>query len=233
LPQAEEIRKMFGSIVGRYDLLNRLLSLGLDRKWRAALARSLKAQAPGTVLDLCCGTGDLGLAVLEHAGEAELLVAADFSLPMCRAARSKLSSFSLGGPAWACACADSLRLPFADRVFDSVSVAFGVRNFEDMDQGLAEIFRVTRPGGSLYILEFAPPEGFLLRTLYRPYLKLVPPLLGRLVAGAGVAYSYLSSSIESFLRPEAMLKALASCGFQNPKAAKLTLGITYLYTARR
>jgi len=232
LPQSSEIQRMFSRIAARYDRLNRILSLGRDRAWRAALARSLDINTPCRRLDLCCGTGDVASALLDTKKDIELLVAADFALPMCLAAREKLSCSS-GRERLEAACADSLELPFADSAFDFVSVAFGVRNFEFFHKGLAEIARVTAPGGRVAILEFAPPEGFLLNLLYRPYLKIVLPLAGRMLAGAGDAYSYLSTSIESFLTPEAMLQALADAGFRSPEAKKLTLGVTWLYTARR
>ncbi len=233
MPQASDIQRMFGSIVARYDRLNRLLSLGRDRAWRAELVRSLDVPALCRGLDLCCGTGDVASALCKAKKNLEVLVAADFALPMCLAAREKISS-RLPGPARvSLACADGLALPFADGVFDFVTVAFGVRNFENLHQGLAEIARITAPGGRIGVLEFAPPKGFLLNLLYRPYLKIALPLAGRILAGTSGAYRYLSTSIESFLTPEAMLQALANAGFRNPVSKKLTLGVTWLYTARR
>jgi len=233
LPQSSDIQRMFSRIVRRYDLLNRILSLGRDRVWRAALVRSLDDPALCKGLDLCCGTGDVASALLERGKGLELLVAVDFALPMCLAAREKISS-RLACPARvSLACADGLALPFTHGVFDFVTVAFGVRNFENLLQGLAEIARITAPGGRIGVLEFAPPQGSLLRFLYRPYLKIALPLAGRILAGAGGSYRYLSASIESFLTPEAMLQALAEAGFQNPVARKLTLGVTWLYTAER
>jgi len=232
LPRSTDIQRMFGQIVRRYDMLNNLLSLGRDRAWRAALARSLADPALCKGLDLCCGTGEVAAALLKAKKNLEFLVAADFALPMCLATKDKLSRFP--GPAPVSpACADSLALPFVDGSFDFVSVAFGVRNLENLFLGLTEIARVTAPGGKVAILEFAPPKGFLLNLLYRPYLKIALPLAGKLLAGAGGAYSYLSTSIESFLAPEAMLQALAEVGFSDPEARKLTLGVTWLYTARR
>ena len=232
MPRSSDIQRMFSRIVRSYDRLNRLLSLGQDKAWRTALARSLDDSLPGKGLDLCCGTGDVAAALLERSKSVELLVAADFALPMCLAAKDKLSR-SHGKAPVSLACADSLTLPFADRAFDFVSVAFGVRNFENFCRGLSEIARVTAPGGRVAILEFAPPKGFLLNLLYRPYLKIVLPLAGKVLARAEGAYYYLSTSIESFLAPEDMLQALADAGFRDPAAKKLTLGVTWLYTARR
>lgn len=228
MPTAREVKEMFGRIAERYDRLNRVLSLGRDVHWRRRLAGSLAGLGFRNGLDLCCGTGDVSLELTRHLDGLELLAAADFSLPMCRLARART-----GGTPVAVACADGLALPFPDRAFDFVSVAFGVRNFEDLAAGLAEIARVVRPGGRVSILEFAPPTGLFLRLFYRPYLRLAVPLAGRLLAGSAGAYHYLSTSIQSFLTPEQMLEALARAGFSDRGAQRLTLGVTYLYTGIR
>ena len=235
MPKAADIQKMFDSVVGRYDLLNRVLSLGRDRSWRRALGKSLRPDQGCCGLDICCGTGDVALRLLEDSrenGRIEL-VAADFSPAMCRAAKEKITSRYHGTSPWSTACADALRLPFADASFDFATVAFGVRNFENLETGLAELARVIRPSGTLALLEFAPPRGLILKSLYRPYLAIVPPVLGRLLASSPGAYRYLSTSIESFLEPAQVTAALEDAGFDNPEAVKLTFGITCLYTARR
>ncbi|MCE5270318.1 ubiquinone/menaquinone biosynthesis methyltransferase [bacterium] len=223
---------MFDNIVERYDLLNRLLSLGQDRRWRRELVRNLSG-ADGPVLDLCCGTGDVALEFLRRAPGCTPLVAADFSGRMCDSARGKLSACAPAGARWNVARADALGLPFADRSFGAAGVAFGVRNFARLDRGLSEIHRVLAPGGQLAVLEFAPPQGAFLRAVYRPYLRLAVPLAGKLLAGSGAAYGYLSSSIQAFLSPERMLAALAEAGFARAEARPLTFGVTILYTARR
>ncbi len=230
MPRAADVRNMFDRIVGRYDLLNRLLSGGRDRAWRRALRRAVAERKPAAGLDLCCGTGDVALELSRSVPGLELLVAADFSRPMCREAARK---FSRAGHSPHTCCADGLLLPFADRSFDFVSVAFGVRNFEDPGSGLREIARVLRPGGMAAILEFAPPHSRLLKALYKPYLSLAVPLAGKLVSGDSGAYRYLASSIQSFLTPEKMTECLLEAGFQHPRAQKLTLGVTCLYTALR
>lgn len=223
---------MFDKIVEPYDRLNRVLSLGLDRRWRRVLVDS--AAGCGTpVLDLCCGTGDVALQWLLRAPGNQPLVAADFSGPMCEAAARKLERRAPDGSRWEVVRADGLALPFAGRSFRAVSVAFGLRNFEDLGRGLAELHRVLDKGGKLAVLEFAPPRGAFLRALYRPYLSLAVPLAGRLLAGSGAAYGYLSSSIQSFLGPEQMSAAIVSAGFVQVKARPLTWGVTFLYTAVR
>lgn len=232
MPKAADIRNIFDRVVARYDLLNRVLSLGRDISWRKALVRSLQSSG-APVLDLCCGTGDVALDYFRHAGGTGPLVAADFSLPMCRAARSKLAGRAPSDARWSVACADALAMPFPTGSFAAATVAFGVRNFEDLERGLRELRRVIAPGGKLAVLEFAPPRGLFLRALYRPWLRLIVPLAGRLLAGPGPAYGYLSSSIQSFLTPERMCAALSSAGFSNPRSRSLTFGITFLYTAVR
>lgn len=230
MPRASDVQSMFDRIVGRYDLLNRLLSGGRDRAWRRALRRAVAGAGPDRGLDLCCGTGDVALELARGLGPGLSLVAADFSTRMCTAAAEK---FSRHHYALSVCCTDGLCLPFGDKKFDFVSVAFGVRNFEDLPHGLEEIARVIRPGGMVAILEFAPPSSRLLRALYKPYLSLAVPLAGKLVAGDSGAYSYLSSSIQSFLSPERMTSSLIEAGFRRPHAQKLTFGVAYLYTATR
>ena len=232
MPKAADIQKMFDSVVGRYDLLNRILSLGRDASWRKALAGALELDRSCCGLDLCCGTGDVALRLLTDSRGVIELVAADFSPAMCRAANKKLISRYQGGSHWWTACADGLRLPFGDAAFDFATVAFGVRNFEDLEAGLAELARVIRPGGRLGLLEFAPPRGLVLKSLYRPYMAIVPPILGRLLASSPEAYRYLFTSIDSFLEPGQVTAALNDAGFHDLQAKKLTFGITYLYTAR-
>ncbi len=232
MKKSGEIRRMFDKIVEPYDRLNHVLSLGLDRRWRRILVDSA-AGSGSPVLDLCCGTGDVSLQWLLRAPQNRPLVAADFSGPMCEAAARKLKSRAPAGNRWDVVRADGLALPFADRSFRAVSVAFGLRNYEDLGRGLAEIHRVLDMGGRLAVLEFAPPRGAFLRTLYRPYLRLAVPLAGRLLAGSGPAYGYLSSSIQAFLAPEQMSAAISAAGFVQVEAKPLTWGVTFLYTAVR
>ena len=233
MPKAGDIKYMFDSVADRYDLLNRVLSLGRDIYWRKALAKELAPRGDCRALDICCGTGDVALSLLRGSEGNLELTAADFSTSMCRAAREKILHRYRGSSRLLVTGADALRLPFGDAAFDFATVAFGVRNFEDLQAGLAELARVIRPAGQLGILEFAPPRGALLNTLYRPYLSTVPPVLGKLLACSAGAYRYLYDSIRSFLEPAELSDALSSAGFENIRCRKLTFGITCLYLARR
>jgi demethylmenaquinone methyltransferase/2-methoxy-6-polyprenyl-1,4-benzoquinol methylase len=213
---------MFEAIAGRYDLLNRVLSLGTDQRWRQAACEALGA-APGEMAaDLCCGTGDLSLALADRGA---LVVGVDFSREMLKLAASK------GVPLLA--EADCLHLPFPDGVLDIVSVAFGVRNLSDPEGGLREMLRVLRPGGRLGILEFASPRGALLRPVYRTYLRWIVPAVGALISRRGSAYGYLASSITGFHDQSSMKALLRQAGFESVGHIDLSRGISALYTGRR
>ena len=222
MPKAAAIREMFGAIAPRYDALNRLLSLGIDQSWRRRTCDLLGATTGQIAVDLCCGTGDLAL---ELAGRGVTVVAADFSHQMLRIAAEK----GVNRPAEA----DCLRLPFAPDSFDLVTVAFGVRNFEDLGAGLAEMFRVLRPGGRVGILEFAAPPGRLFRPGYFAYLRWVVPALGALVSGRRSAYSYLASSIRGFPDQPRMEAILRDAGFTSVRHVDFAFGIAALYVGER
>jgi demethylmenaquinone methyltransferase/2-methoxy-6-polyprenyl-1,4-benzoquinol methylase len=221
--QSSEIRTMFGRIASRYDLLNRVLSLGRDVSWRRTVARRVAALEPRLVLDLCTGTGDLALAL------GDGVVGADFCLPMLAHARRKARQ---GGRVLPLCAADALRLPFADRSFDAVTVAFGVRNFAALDQGLAEMVRVLRPGGTLLVLEFSRPRG-IAAPLLGWWARTVPPRIGRWVSGDHEAYSYLPASVSTFPEGAAMTSALETAGLASVSMRPLTSGVVSLYEGRR
>jgi demethylmenaquinone methyltransferase/2-methoxy-6-polyprenyl-1,4-benzoquinol methylase len=213
---------MFGAIAPRYDLLNGLLSLGTDRSWRRRTCDALGI-APGELAaDLCCGTGDLALAV---AGRGATVIAADFSREMLSIARGK-------GVA-RLAEADCLRLPFRGASFDLATVAFGVRNLADLKAGLREILRVLRPGGRVGILEFATPPGPLFRRIYFTYLRWIVPSLGAVVSGRRSAYAYLASSIQEFPDQPEMEAILRGAGFTSVRHLDFARGIAALYIGCR
>jgi len=231
---SKKVRDMFTQIAPRYDLLNHLLSFELDRRWRARTAKCLRPilQRPDAlVLDLCCGTGDLALA-LRNAGEARIL-GADFAHTMLVRARMK-SQVALPPlvpiPFFE---ADALRLPFADASFDLVTSAFGFRNLANYEAGLREIYRVLKPGGTTAILEFAePPRGFP-GDLYRWYFTQVLPRIGWLISGHQSAYTYLPRSVARFFRPPELAALLRRVGYHSVDFREWTMHTVALHTAIR
>lgn len=217
---------MFEGVAPRYDLLNRVLSLGIDRSWRKTVVASLSLGPEQVVLDLCCGTGDLALELARHAK----CVACDFTWNMLTRARSK--SMSLETPI-GIAAADTLSLPFPDDTFDAATVAFGLRNLADMDAGLREMRRVLKPGGKLAILEFSHPQGLLLRAPYRFYLNVLLPRMGDLLSKKGEAYRYLAESITGFPEPETLVEMMESAALENVGFRRLTGGIVAVHSATK
>jgi demethylmenaquinone methyltransferase / 2-methoxy-6-polyprenyl-1,4-benzoquinol methylase len=234
---ARAIREMFTSIAPRYDLLNHLLSLNIDRLWWRRTARSfalILAQPGVRVLDLCCGTGDMTFALRKQAGKCEIL-GADFSHAMLQRARLKSldkmsESGKLAAPGWV--EADALCLPFPDEHFNLVTSAFGFRNLADYDAGLREIARVLRPGGECGILDFSEPNG-IIGPLYRLYFKHVLPRVGTMLSGVRGPYAYLPNSVERFPLPEEMLNRMRRAGFRDPSWTPYTLGIAGLYRGKK
>jgi len=213
---------MFGAIAARYDALNRILSLGIDRAWRRRTCEELGA-APGTLAaDLCCGTGDLALELSAHGAT---VVASDFSPEMLRIAGAKgLERL---------AEADCLSLPFPDDRFDLVTVAFGVRNLANLEAGLREMRRVLRPGGRVGILEFATPSGPVFRRVYSAYLRWMVPTIGAIVSRRRSAYQYLSTSIRAFPDQVRMKAILRETGFEPVRHVDFARGIAALYVGTK
>jgi demethylmenaquinone methyltransferase/2-methoxy-6-polyprenyl-1,4-benzoquinol methylase len=222
--ESAEICGMFGRIAHRYDLLNRVLSLGRDASWRDEVVRKVAEAGPRRVLDVCTGTGDLALAMRDAA-----VFGADFCLPMLGRARAKSAS---RGSAVSWCAADALCLPLSDASMDVVTVAFGIRNFADLDTGLGELVRVLRPGGMLLVLEFSRPRG-LLAPLLGWWVRTIPPRVGRVLSGDSEAYSYLPASVATFAEGEALCRALEDAGLERVGARRLTQGVVSLYEGRR
>lgn len=226
LPPAEtkatEVRRMFGAIAPRYDLLNHLLSLNRDRAWRRrAVDRLLEGAPPdGVFLDACAGTFDLSVELADRRGFSGQVLGFDFAYPMLDAGRGKLP-----GRAIAPACADALSLPLPDASVDGAMVAFGVRNLASLEAGLAEFARVVRPGGRLVVLEFMTPQWQPFRGLYLFYFRRVLPLVGRMVSKHGSAYSYLPESVLQFPEPPALAGMMEAAGFQGVRWDVMTGGI--------
>ncbi|MET0554507.1 MAG: ubiquinone/menaquinone biosynthesis methyltransferase [Vicinamibacteria bacterium] len=227
-PQQAAVRSMFDRIAPRYDLLNRLLSAGIDVRWRRAAADWLELAPGARVLDLCTGTADLLIEVLRrdpsHRG-----VGIDLSSGMLVRGAAKLSARGLAGRS-ALASGDAEQLPLAGGLFDGALVAFGIRNVGDRPAALGELRRVLRPGGRLVVLEFSMPRG-LMGALYRFYFGQVLPRVGRLVSGDGAAYSYLPASVAVFPEPPAFAALLEQAGFARIRFRALTAGIAHLYRA--
>ncbi|MFQ5669646.1 MAG: ubiquinone/menaquinone biosynthesis methyltransferase [Acidobacteriota bacterium] len=220
----ERVRRMFASIEPRYDLTNRLLSGGSDRYWRWVTARQL-APGPGQrSLDLACGTGDLARALTRAGGD---VVAVDFTPAMLAGARARDRRRRL-----LLAAGDALNLPFPDQVFHTVAVAFGVRNFANLEQGLGEIHRVLRPGGRVGILEFSHPTGPL-APLIRAYIRTVMPRLGQLLSGQRGPYDYLADTIRDWPEPRRLARTLQGIGFQRVAWRRFAAGVAALHTGSR
>jgi demethylmenaquinone methyltransferase/2-methoxy-6-polyprenyl-1,4-benzoquinol methylase len=216
----DDVRSMFDRIAPVYDLMNRVMTMGLDRRWRRLAARAV-VRPSDDVLDACCGTGDLALAAREAGGK---VVGVDFSEPMLARARRKSDEIE-----WV--RADALALPFADGAFDAATVGFGIRNLADLEAGLRELARVLTPGGRLACLEITRPRGAL-RPFFRLWFDGLVPLAGKLLPG-GAAYSYLPASVRRFPGPEDLAAAMERSGFAAVSWRLLGGGIVALHVGTR
>jgi len=230
---APRISGMFDAIAARYDLLNHLLSAGLDRQWRKRAVAELALTGNETVLDLCTGTADLALAAVTGQARARHVIGVDFSAAMLQVGMDKIRRAGPAGPAGAVTLirGDATRIPLADATVDATTIGFGIRNVEQPAVACREIVRVLRPGGKLVILEFSLPKSSVLRRAYRAYFRRVLPLIGRLVSKHPSAYTYLPESVEAFPAPEEFCRQLRVAGFGTACALPLTFGIVYLFVA--
>ena len=227
------IRTMFGNIARHYDLLNHLLSLNVDRYWRWRTTRLAPPRGTEPILDVCTGTGDLALAYDRAARGSVPVVGTDFCLPMLLPARDKARRRGAAGRVRFVE-ADTQRLPFPDDAFGLTVVAFGLRNVTDTDRGIAEMVRVTRPGGRVAILEFSRPRHWLLGRLYRFYFRRVLPAVGLAVSRSpDDAYSYLPASVMEFPDDEALAEKLRGHGLTDVRWYPLTFGIATLYVGTK
>lgn len=227
---AEYVRGMFGRVAGRYDLLNHLLSFQIDRYWRSRTVARVEhiLRRPGTrSLDLCCGTGDLLLALEARAHSQAAVLGGDFCHPMLVEAGRKAGRRGAATPLVEC---DALALPFADRSLDLITVAFGFRNFANYRAGLEELNRVLKPGGMLAVLEFSTPPNALFRALYGFYSRRVLPAIGGLISGDRDAYRYLPESVSRFPAAEALAAEMEGAGFTRVGFERLTFGVVALHT---
>lgn len=227
----EQVRAMFDSIAPRYDLLNHTLSMNVDRLWRRRVVRLVRRCRPRRILDVATGTGDLALA-LAHGIRDVRVLGVDISERMLDAARTKVAARGLDDRILLEA-GDAEHLAVADASVDAATVAFGVRNFGDIEAGLRELARVLKPGGTVVILEFSRPRNRLFRALYEFYTYRILPRIGGLVSRDRRAYEYLPASVGEFPAPKEFLGLLAQAGFRNGRARSQSFGIAQIYTAKR
>jgi demethylmenaquinone methyltransferase / 2-methoxy-6-polyprenyl-1,4-benzoquinol methylase len=220
---------MFDAIAPRYDLLNHLLSAGIDRRWRARAIEALQMTGRETLLDICTGTADVAL---EAGSRAARVVGVDFAAAMLQHGRTKVRAAGADGRI-ALVRGDAMSLPVRDGSIDAAAVAFGIRNVHDHVRACAEMARVLRPGGRLAILEFGMPRLPGLKTLYLWYFRRVLPIVGRFISGHDSAYSYLPASVGTFPSPPAFAEVLRRAGFADVRVNQLTGGIVQLYVAIR
>jgi demethylmenaquinone methyltransferase/2-methoxy-6-polyprenyl-1,4-benzoquinol methylase len=225
-----QVRRIFSEIAPRYDLLNHVLSLNIDRRWRRGAVDALgwDREPAGTYLDACAGTYDLSLELARREGFRGRVVASDFAAPMLVEGREKLGESRVEP-----VCGDTLRMPFPDRTFHGATVGFGVRNLADLDRGLAEFHRVLRPGARLVILEFTVPPNPVVRRFYMFYFNRVLPVVGRIVSGHPWAYTYLPESVKEFPGPVRLEGRLKEAGFGSTGHRLLSFGIAALHWGER
>jgi len=226
----EQVASMFDSISPRYDLLNRVLSLGIDTIWRREAINLLKADKPQRILDVATGTADLAIEALRI--NPKQVVGVDISAGMLAVGDAKLRKRKLEDRI-KLVLGDSEQLPFAANEFDAATVAFGVRNFEHLLEGLQDIQRVLKPGAKLVVLEFSRPNTFPVKQLYSFYFRFILPVVGRLVSKDNAAYTYLPASVQVFPEGKAFLGYMERAGFVNNREKRLTFGICSIYVGQK
>ena len=227
----EQVADMFNAIAGNYDFLNRVLSLGIDVGWRKKTVRTVARYQPRLLLDVATGTADLAMALAKGCPGAQV-EGADISAGMLDVGRQKVAQRGLTNRVQLI-LGDGEKLPFEDNRFDAVTVAFGVRNFENLQAGLVDMLRVLKPGAPLAVLEFSQPTRQPFRAFYFFYFKHILPRIGKWVSRDSAAYTYLPASVEAFPYGQAFLDELAKAGYRNATARALTFGIATLYLAEK
>lgn len=221
---------MFNSISHRYDFLNHFLSLGIDRLWRKKAIKMLVPFRPNVMLDVATGTGDFALEALSL--NPSHITGIDISEGMLEVGRKKIDKLKLNGQI-ELKFGDSENLPFEENKFDAITVGFGVRNFENLEKGIAEIFRVLKPGGVLVVLEFSRPKRFPVKQLYNFYFKYVLPKIGNSISSDKAAYTYLPESVAAFPDGRDFEAILHKIGFKKTTCRRLTFGISSIYTGQK
>jgi demethylmenaquinone methyltransferase/2-methoxy-6-polyprenyl-1,4-benzoquinol methylase len=226
----QQVARMFNSISANYDLLNHLLSAGVDIYWRKKAIGRLRKSKPKLILDVATGTGDFAVEALSL--QPDKVIGVDISDGMLDIAREKIKKRGLAERITLMR-GDSENLPFEENMFDAVIVAFGVRNFENLEKGLADMLRVLKPGGQAVILEFSKPDRFLFSQFYGLYFKYIVPVIGRLVSKDQTAYNYLPESVHAFPRGKTFVDILTGIGYKNASCQRLTFGICSIYTGTK
>ncbi len=226
LTKKQQVEQMFDNISGKYDLLNRILSMGIDVSWRKKVVKSVKKENPETILDIATGTGDLAIAMAK-ATDAKI-TGFDLSAGMLEVGKRKVVDENLQDRIEMIQ-GDAEKMPFADDSFDVITVAFGVRNFENLKKGLDDIYRVLKPGGKFIILEFSQPEAVPMKQLYTFYSRYILPKIGKKISKDQSAYTYLPDSVKAFPYGEKMKNILKNSNFVEPFDKKLTFGIASIY----
>jgi demethylmenaquinone methyltransferase / 2-methoxy-6-polyprenyl-1,4-benzoquinol methylase len=226
----EQVAEMFDNISPRYDLLNHLLSGGVDIYWRKRAIRLLRSQKPKVILDIATGTGDFAIEALSL--HPEKVIGVDISEGMLAVGREKIARLGKE-KVIALQTGDSERLAFSDNYFDAVIVSFGVRNFQNLLKGLTEMNRVMKPDGTCIVVEFSKPKSFPFKQIYNSYFKYILPLVGKVVSKDRAAYTYLPESVQAFPDGEAFLEIYHQAGFTNTQCISLTFGICSIYIGRK
>jgi len=230
LGKKEQVAKMFDTISNEYDGLNRVISFGIDIKWRKKVVNIVKATNPSSILDIATGTGDLAINLTETS--ATKIIGLDISEGMLQVGRKKIEKLKLNNTI-EMVYGDSENIPFENNSFDAITVAFGVRNFEDLEKGLSEIFRVLKPGGKFVVLETSIPTKSPFKQGYTFYSTKILPIIGKVFSKDKVAYKYLSDSAASFPYGEAFNNILQKIGFIDVKCKPQTFGVASIYIAKK
>ena len=228
IDKKEQVKQMFNNIAHRYDLLNNVLSAGVDKQWRKIAIAALAKHQPKKILDVATGTGDFAIAAMQI--NPESIVGIDISAGMLAKGKEKIMRLNLQSKI-ELQEADSENLPFADNTFDACTVAFGVRNFGNLQKGLSEINRTLNKGGALIVLEFSQPSNKIFAAFYSFYFKNILPLIGKLVSKDFSAYKYLYESVQEFPFGKKFEAELTKSGFSTTTSKPLTMGICTIYTA--
>ena len=230
LGKKQQVEQMFDTISGNYDSLNRMISLGTDQGWRRKVLKMVSDTNPESILDIATGTGDL--AILLSKSNAKRIVGLDLSAGMLEVGKTKVNALGLQNKIEMIQ-GDSENLPFQDNTFDAITVAFGIRNFENLEKGLSEILRVLKPNGIFVILETSVPTKFPFKQGYNFYMKTFMPLIGKVFSKDQKAYEYLSESAKNFPYGEKLNAILQKVGFKNVKHNPQTMGVATIYSASK